>query len=125
LNLPSLAVRGHVDNIASIWTDHHALILPSRQEGLPLALVEAFVCGRPAIVTRVGGNAELVEEGVNGFIAPAPTVELMDQALERLWENRVRLKEMGAAARKTAEQKIPQKPVEIFVENLLGLLPKN
>jgi glycosyltransferase involved in cell wall biosynthesis len=125
LNLTSLVVRGHVDNITSIWTDHHALILPSRQEGLPLALVEAFVCGRPAVVTRVGGNAELVEDGINGFVAPAPTVELMDQALDRLWENRTHLKEMGSAARKTAEKKIPQKPVEMFVENLLALLPKN
>jgi len=125
LNLTNLAVHGQLDNIASVWGDHHALILPSRQEGLPLALVEAFLCGRPALVTRVGGNAELVEDGVNGFIAPAPTIELIDQALERLWENRARVEAMGSSARKTAEQKIPQKPVEAFVEQLLALLPKN
>lgn len=125
LNLTNLAVHGPVENVASIWADHHALILPSRQEGLPSALVEAFLCGRPAIVTRVGGNAELVEDGVNGFVAPAPTVELMDQALERLWENRARLEEMGNSARRAAGKKIPRKPVEIFVEQLLALLPKN
>jgi hypothetical protein len=44
--------------------------------------------------------------------------------LERLWENRARLKEMGVQARRTAEQKIPEKPVETFVEKLSALLPK-
>ncbi len=125
LNLTNLKICGYVEDVASVWKDHHALVLPSRQEGLPLALVEAFLSGRPAVVTRVGGNAELVEEGVNGFVAPAPTVELMDEALERLWENRSRLAEMGVQARRTAEEKIPRDPAAAFVGQLAALLPRN
>ena len=56
-----------------IWAEHHALVLPSRFEGMPLVVVEAMLCGRPCIVTDVGGNAELIRDGINGFLAKAPT----------------------------------------------------
>jgi glycosyltransferase involved in cell wall biosynthesis len=46
-------------------------VLPSLWEGLPLALLEALAIGKPIIATRVGGNPEIVEDGVNGYIVPA------------------------------------------------------
>ena len=58
-----------------IWTKHQALILPSRVEGLPVAVVEAMLCGRPCILSDVAGNAEVVEDGVTGFVAAAPHPE--------------------------------------------------
>ncbi len=45
---------GYVQNIAKVWRDHHGLVLTSRSEGNPLALVEAMMCGRVPIVTNVG-----------------------------------------------------------------------
>jgi glycosyltransferase involved in cell wall biosynthesis len=39
-----------------IWAKHHALVLPSRIEGLPIAIVEAMLCGRPCIVTDIAGQ---------------------------------------------------------------------
>jgi len=50
---------GNVSDVSKIWRDNHALIMPS--EGLPLALVEALMCGRTAIVTDMAGNAEVIE----------------------------------------------------------------
>jgi len=123
LNLTNLVVRGFVEDVASIWAGHHALVLASRQEGLPLVLVEAFLCSRPAVVTRVGGNAELVAEGCNGFVAPAPTAALLDQALERMWQQRADLSAMGVNARRTVEQKMPPNAVEEFVKDITRLLP--
>jgi glycosyltransferase involved in cell wall biosynthesis len=123
LGLNNLAVRGFVQDVPSIWATHHALVLASRQEGLPLALVEAFLCSRPAVVTRVGGNAELVTEGRNGFVAAAPTAALLDQALERMWQQRANLSAMGTNARRTVEKSVPPDAVEIFVKDLAQLLP--
>lgn len=54
--------QGHVDDVVSIWRDHPVLVMTSRFEGMPLALIEAGLCGRPAVVTRVGGNPEVVVE---------------------------------------------------------------
>ena len=122
LNLAHHVVfHGHVDSIEDIWRTHHALILPSRHEGLPLALVEAAFCGRPAIVTDVGGNIELIADGVSGFVASAPTVAYLDEALEHAWAHRAEWPSMGLAARERAIDLIPADPVGVFSKRLLEL----
>lgn len=122
LNLNHVHFRGHVANVAEIWEHNHALVLPSRYEGMPLALVEAMWCGRPAIATNVGGNAELCRDGETGFIAPAPTVEIFAQILERAWSQRHEWQRMGQAARVRAEHLIPQDPVGVFCQQLMECL---
>jgi glycosyltransferase involved in cell wall biosynthesis len=110
LGLRNVEFRGQSDNVEAIWAEHHALVLPSRFEGMPLAVVEAMLCGRPCIVTDVGGNRELVRDGINGFMAKAPTVELLDEAMNRAWENRARLKEMGRVAARDVRQFVSPDP---------------
>ena len=110
LGLINVEFPGHQDDVEKIWSEHHALVLPSRFEGMPLTVVEAMLCGRPCIVTDVGGNRELVRDGMNGFMAKAPTVELLDEAMNRAWENRARLKEMGRVAAKDARQFVSRDP---------------
>src|SRR6185437_12953995 len=119
--LTSVQFGGFVDDIEQVWSNHHALVLPSRYEGMPLALVEAMLCGRPAIVTDVAGHRELVRDGINGFFAKAPTVELLDEAMNRAWENRHRLKEMGEQAAIDVRKFVPPDPVEDFVRELTAL----
>jgi glycosyltransferase involved in cell wall biosynthesis len=93
--------------VEDVWREHHALALPSRSEGLPLALLEAMLCGRPAVVTDVGGNAEAITDGVSGFLADAPTVGAFDEALERAWERRADWSRMGRAAAAAARAIVP------------------
>ena len=116
---------GFSSNIEELWTRYHALVLPSRHEGLPLALVEAFLCRRPAVVSPVGGNAELVIDGFNGYVTKGCTLELLDEAMERLWQNRTALRELGENARETAVSIIPADPARSFAEELISLLTKN
>jgi glycosyltransferase involved in cell wall biosynthesis len=115
---------GFVSDIGKVWAGHHGLVLPSRAEGLPLALVEAMLCGRPAIVTDVAGG-ELVEDGMSGFVANAPTVKELDAALERAWERREDWQRMGEAAAKRVRELVPHDPVGVFVGKLLELLPRS
>jgi len=121
-DLDNVFFAGFVDKVESIWENHHALILPSRYEGLPLSLVEAMLCARPSIVTDVGGNSEVIEEDVNGFIAKAPTVELLDDVMERAWEKRNSWQQMGQAAATHIRKLIPRDPIEVFVNELRFLL---
>jgi len=58
-----------------------------------------MLCGRPAVVTDVGGSAEWVDEGKTGFIAAAPTARSIGDALGAAWTARERWPEMGRAAR--------------------------
>jgi len=92
-------IVGFESDIRKIWMEHGLLVLPSLSEGTPISLIEAQLCGRAALVTRVDGNPEWVEEGKTGFLAEAPTVHHLRLALERAWENRHRWAEMGEAAR--------------------------
>jgi glycosyltransferase involved in cell wall biosynthesis len=122
LGLTSIDFRGHSDNIEEVWAEHHALVLPSRFEGMPLTVVEAMLCARACIVTDVGGNRELVRDGANGFLAKAPTVELLDEAMSRAWENRHRLQEIGLTAASDVRQWVSCDPGEDLARALAALV---
>jgi glycosyltransferase involved in cell wall biosynthesis len=61
-------------------------VLPSFAEGLPVVLMEALALGRPVVTTFVAGIPELVQHGVNGWLIPAGSVELLAQALRQALE---------------------------------------
>jgi glycosyltransferase involved in cell wall biosynthesis len=118
LQLKNVHFRGHVTDIRAIWEQNHLLVLPSRYEGLPLALVEAMWCGRPAVVTDVGGNVELCVDDETGFVAPAATLSSFTHTLQRAWERRKEWLHLGQAARARVENQIPKNPVALFCERL-------
>jgi glycosyltransferase involved in cell wall biosynthesis len=93
-----VTLKGHATDIRRVWAENHMQLMPSTGEGTPLALVEAMLCGRPAVVTDVGGNAEVIREDETGFIAEAPSVRSFDKALEKAWANQSRWAQMGSAA---------------------------
>ena len=119
LDLKNVEFPGFVSDVESIWKTHHALVLPSRTEGLPLALVEAMLCGRFGIVTNEGGSAEVVEEGRTGFIANSANADEFDQAMERAWAVREQWESVGKAAAMAIRTMIPSDPVASFTDKLL------
>lgn len=112
---------GHEPDVERIWATHHALVLPSRFEGLPLAIVEAMLCARVVIVTDVAGNAELVKDGVTGFVAEAATERHLRQTLERAWEKREDWESMGKRAARSIRELIPKDPAAEFARELEAL----
>jgi glycosyltransferase involved in cell wall biosynthesis len=116
--LKHVSFKGESGDIEKVWSEHHALILPSRFEGMPLVMVEAMLCGRPCIATDVGGNGEVIRDGVNGFLAKAATVDFIDEAMNRAWENRHRLEEMGRQAAQDVREKVSADPAEDFAREL-------
>ena len=92
--------------------------LPSRSEGFSNALVEAMACSLPCVATRVGGNAEALQDGQNGFLVePEDASATADRILTLLrqpeWARR-----MGHAARQAVEEKFTQ---EAMMKNLVGV----
>ncbi|MCF8034435.1 MAG: glycosyltransferase [Desulfarculaceae bacterium] len=61
-----------------------ALLLPSRSEGDPNAVLEALGCGRPVVAARVGGVPQAVSEELNGAIFPPEDVAAMAEAAQRV-----------------------------------------
>jgi glycosyltransferase involved in cell wall biosynthesis len=109
---------GQVSIVEEIWASNHVLTMPSRWEGLPLAIVEAMLCARPVMATDVGGNSEVIENGVSGILAAAPTIVSVREALEVLWTRREDLRDMGKAAAKTIRQKVPPDPIDVFARKI-------
>jgi glycosyltransferase involved in cell wall biosynthesis len=122
LDVQNIKFAGHVRDITEVWKDYHALVLPSRSEGLPLTLVEAMLCGRPAIVANAGGSAEIVEDNITGFIANAPTAEAFDEALERAWTRRHEWEQIGERAAECIRKIVPFDPTAQFAKMLLQIV---
>ena len=119
LRMKNVFFRGHVNNIRAVWEQNHALVLPSRYEGLPLTLVEAMWCARPAIVTDVGGNAELCADNETGFVSPASTLPSFAEALDRAWNRRHDWQVIGQAAMARVEAQAPKDPIKLFCDRLM------
>jgi len=104
-----------------MWKQYHALILPSRSEGLPLSLVEAMAAGRIAIISKAGGNTELIEEGITAFSGHS-NEESFEEAMEIAWTKRDLWEEMGKTAASHIVQRIPKSPEKDFIDHLLNSL---
>jgi glycosyltransferase involved in cell wall biosynthesis len=108
--------------VEEIWAANHVLVMPSRFEGLPLAMVEAMLCARPVVATDIAGHREIIEDGVTGFLADAPTAASVSAALERFWERRGESEEIGKMAAQRIRQVIPSDPIRVFSDKLQKLL---
>lgn len=73
--------------------------MSSISEGYSIALLEACACALPIVVTGVGGNPEIVADGVNGFVVPARDPEALATAMGRLLDDPARAEAMGQAGR--------------------------
>ncbi len=95
----NIKFKGHAKNIREIWEQNHILILTSRSEGTPLSLIEAMICGRPALVTDVGDCASLIKEDISGFVANCSSEKALTTALEKVWLKKDELQSLGLNAR--------------------------
>jgi phosphatidylinositol alpha-1,6-mannosyltransferase len=87
------------EEIPAHYAAAHVFVLPSYNEGMSVATLEAMSAGLPVVVTRTGGTAELVEEGANGLTFEWADVEVLTTHLRWLAKTRNRAREMGAASR--------------------------
>jgi len=84
-----------------------------------------MLCGRPVVATDVAGHCEVVEDGVTGFLADAPTGNSISTALQRFWDRRVEAEQMGNAGARRIRQLVPRNPAEVFAEKILQIASKS
>ncbi|MHB8465484.1 MAG: glycosyltransferase [Acidimicrobiales bacterium] len=73
--------------------------LSSRNEGTPVALIEALACRRPVVATAVGGVATVVRDGETGLVVPPGDPVALASAIERMLSDPDRSAEMAARGR--------------------------
>jgi glycosyltransferase involved in cell wall biosynthesis len=88
------------------WIDAcDALVVPSREEGMPVAAIEAMMRGRAVVGTRVGGTPEVVVDGETGLLVPPGDPAALETALRRLVDDIDLRHRMGRAGREVARNR--------------------
>ena len=95
-------LRGSVSDIPAFLRSLDIAVLCSLSEGSPNAIMEYMAAGLPAIVTDVGGNAELVEHGVTGLVVPSNDEQQLAGAIDRLLRDSALAAQYGEIARARA-----------------------
>ena len=90
--------HGKVTDIKSVWLKNHVLLMPSRFEGIPLAVVEAMLCARPVIATDVAGHREWIRDEIDGFIAEGANTLSVDNTMEKAWHKKAEWDQIGKNA---------------------------
>src|SRR5262249_53299823 len=102
-------------------------LLTSRNEGTPVALIEAAAAAVPAVATRVGGVPSVVEDETTGLVVPPADAGLVAAAVVTLLRDTPRRRAMGEAARVRAHARFSDARLladlaELY-ESLLGVAP--
>jgi len=95
----ALFLTGERPDVDAILPGFDVYAMPSLSEGHSIALLEASMVGLPIVATAVGGNPEIVEDGVTGLLVPSGNVAAMAGALRRLAGDRELRRSMGVRAR--------------------------
>jgi glycosyltransferase involved in cell wall biosynthesis len=105
--LEALAVRaglrdrikflGWIADIRPVLSGWDVFVMPSLEEGFPIAALDAMGAGLPVIATPVGGVPELIEDGTTGWLVPPRNVESLTARLRLLLSDPELRLRMGAA----------------------------
>lgn len=101
---PIVQFLGYRGDVMEILKASDVFVLPSRYEAMPISLLEAMASGLPCIVTDVGDNAKVVEDGISGIVVPPENPEVLATALKKVLADPKMRRVMGEAARREAQQ---------------------
>lgn len=125
--LPRALLLGHRDDIPALMQSFDVFSLSSQVEGISNTILEAMASGLPVVATRVGGNDELVDEGVTGTLVPPRNPEALAEALARYVGSGKLRSEQGRAGRLRARERFSldtmvKRYVDVY-DTVLGFEP--
>jgi glycosyltransferase involved in cell wall biosynthesis len=114
---------GFQSEMAPFYGAIDTFVLSSNWEGLPTVVLEAILYSRPVVSTEVGGIAEAIQDGVNGFLVPPKSPEILARRLLEIATDPALAQRMNERARRTLEETFGQQRFLKQVDELYsGLL---
>jgi glycosyltransferase involved in cell wall biosynthesis len=110
-------------DVPGFLADLDVAVLCSRSEGMSNAALEYMAAGRPIVATAVGGNVELIDDGVTGLLVPSDNAGALASAIQRLLTDRSFAARLGAAARRRAIERFSREAMVRRFENFYESLP--
>lgn len=98
-----IAFLGERSDVDELLPAFDVFTLSSREEGIPNALLEAMAAARACVVTRVGGNAEVLEDGRTGWLVPPQDPAALARALEEVLTHPEEAERRALAARRAMQ----------------------
>ena len=95
---------GRIQNVPEFLATLDIYTQPSYAEGLPNSVLEAMSDGLPVVASRISGNVDLVEEGVNGYLFESGDSIGFSEKLKQLISDKALRNHMGAKGREKIEQ---------------------
>lgn len=102
---------GQVEEVKPFMAAYDVLVLPSKFDGRPVAVLESLALGVPVVASRVGALPELIEDGVNGFLCEPGDAAGFAERIRWLADHPQEHRRMKAAARKFAEAALGADPM--------------
>ena len=102
---PYARFEGIQEDVKSYLRQSEIFAFPSLSEGMSNVLLEAMACGLPIVATRIGGNVDLVENGLNGLLVRPQSPDELSEAIITLLANPARSRQMGREGRKRVEER--------------------
>ncbi len=99
----SVSMLGQRDDMPSVYASLDIMASASRQEGLPMAVLEGMASGLPIVATPVGAVPTVILDGRTGVMVPPKDAPLLASAIVALLRDPARRERLGAAARKLIE----------------------
>ena len=116
-----ISYKGEVEDVRPLIKDAHIYVLPSYHEGLPRSTLEAMSMGRPIITTNASGCKETVKEGVNGFLVPVASIDILAEKMIWFIEHSNQIEPMGIASRRMVEEKFDVCKVNAIMLDMMNL----
>jgi glycosyltransferase involved in cell wall biosynthesis len=102
--LPGLSYFGYVAHVEKLLKECDVFVFPSFFEGFGLVILEAMACGLPVIATTATAGPDIITQNQDGWIIEPGNLDVLGETMRFCLENRDRITEMGANARRTAER---------------------
>lgn len=111
-------LKGKTNNVSKALEEAHLVLQITRQDALPISVIEAMSKSRAVVVSDVGDMPLWIKDNVNGWVAKDASVVEILKVLEKAWESKELWENMGKKAFDYFEANFPKSVEEIFYNNL-------